>query len=125
MNAMVAAQSGAALGTGARWANGDMPVTQVGADEPWVTTLRRNPPTTGTAPMAPTADGSQPTARVAAPTASQAIGAEFSAPASASPIDRGAPVIAAPAQMASPAITCSSSHPGRSHRDLLAHQVNS
>ncbi len=46
--------------------------------------------------MGPTADGSQPTARVAAPTASQAIGAEFSAPASASPIaerrsgDRGA-----------------------------------
>ena len=44
MNAPMATQSGGALGTGARWANGDRPVTQFGADEPWVTTLRRNPP---------------------------------------------------------------------------------
>ena len=48
---------------------------------------------------------------LAAPTASQAIGAEFSAPASASPIERGAPVIEAPAQMASPANTCSNATP--------------
>ena len=46
-------------------------------------TLNRNPPTTGNAPIAPTADGSHPTARAAAPRASQATGAELSAPARA------------------------------------------
>ena len=44
----------------------------------------RNPPTTGSAPIAPAADGSHPTPTAAAPAASNATGREFSAPASES-----------------------------------------
>src|ERR1700754_198339 len=95
--AMVA-QSGGKFGTAGRWTNGERFTTQAGACMPWVMTLSRNPPTTGRAPMAPTADGNQPTARLAAPTASHAIGAVFKAPARAAPIVSGAPVIAVPAQ---------------------------
>src|SRR5215207_4834494 len=70
-------------------------------------TLSKNPPATGTAPMTPTADGSQPTARLAAPTESHAIGALFRAPVRAAPIPSGAPVTLDPVHMASPAAACS------------------
>ena len=74
-------------------------------------TFTRNPPTTGSAPIAPTADGSHPTPTAAAPAASNATGRGFSAPASESVNCSGAPVILAPLQMATAAEQCRATTP--------------
>src|SRR5690349_9809055 len=77
---LLAAQLGGVSGTGARCAHGDRLTTQRGAFVVCMITFTRNPPTTGSAPTAPAADGSHPTPTAAAPAASNATGSEFSAP---------------------------------------------
>src|SRR5258705_11318109 len=66
----------------------------------------RNTPTIGSAPIAPTADGSHPTPTAAAAAANNATGSGLSAPASESVNCSGAPVILAPLQMAVAAEQC-------------------
>src|ERR1700756_2094126 len=97
---VVAVQLGGVSGTWARCAHGDRLTTQPGAFVVCMITFTRNPPTTGSAPVAPAADGSPPTPTAAAPAASNATGREFSAPASESINCSGAPVILAPLQTA-------------------------
>ena len=111
-NTAMAVQSGGASGTAARCANGDRPTIHYGALVPLVTTLSKNPPATGSAPIA--ADGGgQPADRQARPRPPQATRSVRSS--ARRPVRRRSPVaqpvIAAPAQMASPAITCSRTRP--------------
>src|ERR1700758_5538024 len=100
---VVDAQLGGVSGTAARCVHGDRLTTQPGGCVACMITFTRNPPTTGSAPIAPAADGSHPTPTAAAPAAINATGREFSAPASESVNCSGAPVILAPLQTATAA----------------------
>src|SRR2546429_248923 len=108
---VVAAQLGGVSGTAGRRGPGGRPPTPAGGFVVCLIMFIRNPPTTGSAPIAAVAVGSHPTPTAAAPAASNATGREFSAPASELPNCSGAPVILAPLHTATAAEQCRATTP--------------